>query len=159
MNEIIGSEGDIEWWQMGIRAFIVFFAAIVIVRVGDRRIFGKNAAIDIVLGIILGSVLSRAITGNAPFFPALFASVVLMVLHWVLAKMAFNSERFGWLVKGCEKQLIKDGVLLKDAMKSSQITENDLYEVVRQSKMEDLSKIKNAYIERNGNISLIPFEK
>lgn len=66
--QIIGAENDIKWWQMAIRAFIVFLVAIVLIRIGNKRIFGKYSSFDIVLGIILGSILSRAITGNLLFF-------------------------------------------------------------------------------------------
>lgn len=69
-RHIIGPDSNaINWWQMCIRGVLIFCIALLLVRVGDRRIFNKNAAFDIVLSIILGSVLSRAITGNAPFVP------------------------------------------------------------------------------------------
>lgn len=154
-EDLLGTQDDIAWWQMGIRAVIVFLSALLILRSGDRRIFGKNAAFDIVLGIILGSVLSRAITGNAPFGPAIFASVVLMGLHWILAYFAYHFPKFGKLVKGREIQLMKGGNLEKKAMGQTNITEHDLEEACRQNSVETLKDVKDAFIERSGNISII----
>ena len=152
----LGSE-SLTWWQMAIRAVVVFFVALIIVRIGNHRIFGKQAAFDIVLGIIYGSVLSRAITGNSPFFPTLVAAVVLVLLHKSLASMAYFSDfGFGDFIKGKPVLLIKEGELLQEALKKNSVTHNDLKEALRSSGTEDdLSKIKTAYLERSGKISVI----
>lgn len=152
LDTVLGQKDQIEWWQMGVRAVIIFIVALIIIRAGDRRIFGKTAALDIVLGIILGSVLSRAITGNAPFCPAIFASIVLMDPHWLVAYLAFHFHSFGKLIKGREIQLVRFGNIEKEAMAKTKITEHDLAEAWRQNSIEDILKVRNAYIERNGNI-------
>lgn len=157
-NTALGLDsGDLTWWQMSIRAVIVFAVALIIVRLGNNRIFGKSTAFDIVLGIIYGSVLSRAITGNSPFFPTLVAAFVLVVLHTILAVVAYHSNfGFGNFVKGKPSILIKDGEVQRDALKWNSITENDLEEAIRKSGCEpDLSKVKTAYLERSGDISII----
>lgn len=42
---VIGSDSDtITWWQMSIRAVIIFFYLLILIRVGSKRIFGKNTA-------------------------------------------------------------------------------------------------------------------
>ena len=145
------------WWQMGIRGLVVFLLALIMVRYGDHRIFSKSTALDIVLGIILGSLLSRAITGNAPFYGTMFTAVLLVSFHWVLAQASFHIRGFGKYVKGKDTQLIKDGQLLWKAMEREKISLNDLCEACRKNKMEDLGQIKNAYFERSGEISVIPF--
>ncbi|MEQ9549584.1 MAG: hypothetical protein RIM23_08200 [Coleofasciculus sp. G3-WIS-01] len=53
-------------WQMGLRAAVIYGTALIMVRViGDRRFIGKYAAMDLLLGVVLGSTLSRAINGAA----------------------------------------------------------------------------------------------
>ncbi|MEJ8802840.1 DUF421 domain-containing protein [Pontibacter sp. H249] len=152
----IGVE-SLNWWQMALRAIVVFFAALAIIRIGNHRIFGKNTAFDIVLGIIYGSVLSRAITGNSPFWPTIFAAFTLVILHKMLAVMAFHSSfGFGNVIKGKPKELVKDGELQKDVMRSSSVTENDIKEALRNSgHRPDISSIHRAYLERSGDISII----
>ncbi|GAB3537423.1 DUF421 domain-containing protein [Pontibacter brevis] len=149
--------GDLTWWQMSVRAVVVFFAALLILRIGNHRIFGKNSAFDIVLGIIYGSILSRAITGNSPFVPTLAAALVLVLLHKGLAIAAYHSNfGFGNLIKGQRVKLVDDGDLKRDAMRDNSVTENDLEEAVRKSgSRAEISKIKYAYLERSGEISVI----
>ncbi|MBK0404347.1 DUF421 domain-containing protein [Adhaeribacter sp. BT258] len=160
LNTLIGPDSkDILWWQMGVRGILVFLLTLFMVRYGDRRIFSKSTALDLVLAIILGSILSRAITGNSPFFATLFTALLLVGFHWLLAMTSFHIKGFGKYVKGRETQLIKDGNLLWNKMEQEKISLNDLYEACRKSKMQDLTNVKDAFFERSGDISLIPFGK
>jgi len=156
IRDIIGPDSNaIAWWQMVIRGIITFIFTLVLVRAGDKRIFGKTAALDIVLGIILGSILSRAITGNAPFFGALITSAVMVTFHWLLAKWSCYSK-IGQIVKGNEQQLVKNGEIQHDEMNKRQITDNDLYEAMRlNGKTLKLEEVEAAYLERSGDISII----
>lgn len=157
-NHLFGiSEQSLTWYQMSLRAVGVFFAALAIIRIGSHRVFGKNTAFDIILGIIYGSVLSRAITGNSPFWPTLTAALTLVLLHKLLAMMAFNSKSgFGNLIKGKPHELVKDGKLQWEVMRSNSVTENDIKEALRNAGHKaDVSNIYRAYLERNGDISII----
>jgi uncharacterized membrane protein YcaP (DUF421 family) len=151
---------DINFWQMSLRAVIVFILSVVMIRIGHKRFMGRNTAMDVMLGIVFGSIASRAITGNAPFFPALAASLTLVLMHWVFSFIAFHWGAFGNAVKGTKNLLIRDGELVREEMKKSHITEDDLSEALRNKGEEpDFKRVKSAHLERNGNISLIMGEK
>lgn len=141
--------------QMGLRALVVYLIAIVIVRLADKRFFGKHTALDVILGFMLGSILSRAITGNSPFFPTLGAALALVIVHWGFAVGAFHWSRFGTLVKGTARQLVRDGQIQWDQMKAGQISREDLLGAVRVEGGEDLDQVDAAYLERSGDISVI----
>lgn len=146
--------------QMALRALIVYVATLAMVRVGEKRFLGKNTAFDVILGIVLGSVVSRAVTGQSPFFPTLAAGFVLVTLHWIFAALAFRSDWFGTLVKGHVRMLVEDGEIRWDAMQESHISEQDLQEALRrQAQIEDVSRVKAARLERSGEISALPMEK
>jgi uncharacterized membrane protein YcaP (DUF421 family) len=141
---------------MSLRAVLIFFYGLLLVRFAGKRVFGKNTSFDIVLGVILGSILSRALTGNAPFIPALIAATVLVLLHKLIAAVAFRSPGFGHVVKGTEDPLIENGKILWRQMKKNSFTEHDLKEALRSSGgVVDLSGVKAAYLERSGDISVI----
>lgn len=159
LNWLIGLSLDnkeLSVMQMSVRAAVVFVAAIIMIRIGDKRFMGKNTALDVMLGIIFGSVVSRAITGNAPFFQTLVAALVLVLLHWSISFIAFRWGTFGDMVKGKKRLLINEGEILWENMKKSHITENDLQEALRNNGNEtEIGEVKSAYLERNGNISII----
>ena len=78
--------------QISLRGIIVFFAALVIVRCGDRRFLSQKTAFDAVLGFILASMLARAVNGTAAFLPTLGGGFVLVMLHRVLAYWSRRSH-------------------------------------------------------------------
>ena len=92
LENVFGKEGELEWWQMALRAAIVFLIMVVIVRLGGHRAFAEWSAFDIVVSIMLGSILSRAITGNAPFLGTLVAGFVLILCHRLVGLASQKSD-------------------------------------------------------------------
>ena len=160
VERVLGLGADaLSAWQMAVRAVIVYAAALTMVRLGEKRFLGKSTAFDVILGVILGSVVSRAITGQSPFFPTLAAGFVLVGLHWVLAWAAFRSDWFGRLVKGTPRTLVQDGEIRWDAMRASHVSDDDLRSALRsQGGVEAPEAVKAARLERSGKISVLPRE-
>jgi uncharacterized membrane protein YcaP (DUF421 family) len=143
--------------QMALRALIIYMAGVALVRLGKKRFLGKNTAFDVLLAIMLGSLLARAINGSAPFFETLGAAFVLVSLHWLFAAGAFHSERFSRLIEGTARTIIRDGEMQEEVMRKSQITEQDLLEALRSNAhLTDPQEVQVAYLERSGDISIIP---
>jgi uncharacterized membrane protein YcaP (DUF421 family) len=164
MNEILDvlggalglDEARLGAGQMTLRAVVVFVFAVAIVRAGHKRFLGRSTAFDLVLGFVLGSVLSRAITGNAPFGPTLVAGAALVGLHWLLAAAAFHSHRVGVLVKGRPREVVRAGELDSAAMRRAHLTRDDLLEALRlEAGLDDPRAVELAMLERNGDVSVL----
>jgi len=143
--------------QVCLRGIIVFAAGIVMLRCADKRFLSKMTALDAILGLILASMLARAINGSAPFLPTLVGGFVLVLLHRACCKVAAHWERFGGWVKGHADLLICNGQVNFDAMRANDLTERDLLEELRQhGHVKSPSEVDEAYIERSGEISVVP---
>ena len=142
-------------WQMGLRAAVIYVAALIMVRMADdRRFVGKYAAFDVILSIIFGSTLSRAINGNSAFFESIFAGFVLVVMHWLFSTIAFRSTKFERYIKGKPKVLIENGQLCHKTMQNCHITREDLVSTLRlKCQTGELTQVQTACLERNGDIS------
>ena len=148
--------GDLRWWQMVLRGLLIYVLLLVLVRVGNKRFMGKESAFDLVLAIMLGSVASRGITGNAPFVPVLATMVGLVAMHWSFAALTFHTHRLGEWIKGRSRLLIQAGQFQHTGLRHSHITENDLREALRvQLHDDDLQAVREARLERNGQISFV----
>lgn len=151
------SANDLAIGQIVLRAILVFLVWLIIVRLADRRLLGKYSAFDVVLAVMLGSVLSRAINGSAPLWGTLAAAAVLVIMHWVLSFLSFRWHVFGHLVKGLPRTLILDGKVNEDELRRNFITSHDLSEMLRlQGRIDDPAQARLATLERNGQISAIP---
>lgn len=140
--------------HMAVRAVVVYVAALTMARLGERRFLSKSSPFDVILAIILGSVVSRAITGSSPFFPTLVAGIVVVGVHQVFAIASFRFSGFGKVIKGRPRVLVRDGEIQWDAMGRSHISENDLRGALRsQAHMDDLSRVEEARLERSGELS------
>jgi uncharacterized membrane protein YcaP (DUF421 family) len=109
---------------------------------------------------MLGSIMSRAIDGSTPFFTTMLAGAVLLGLHWLFAVLAYKTSWFGSYVKGERVLLIEDGEIQREGMRQAKITHNDLTQAIRlNTNQTDPSKVKLAYLERDGQISITPFKR
>src|SRR4029077_12880482 len=100
---------DLSFLQISLRGIIVFFATLVVMRLGHKRSLARKTPFDAVLLVILASVLARAINGNSSFFATLGGGFVLVLLHRLLALTAYHSHRFGILLKGQSETIIENG--------------------------------------------------
>ena len=142
------------WWQETMRAGIVFVVGLLLLRLSGLRTFSRYAPIDTIVTIVIGSNLSRAMTGSAPFVPTLAASLVLVLLHRALASAALHVPQLGRLLKGAPRPLIVEGDLLHASLRKEAITQEDLHEALRLKGLHDFGQIRTATLERNGQISL-----
>ena len=143
--------------QMVLRAVLTFVVTVAAVRLGHKRMFGKATAFDLVVAIMLGSVMSRAITNTTGLLATWLAGLVLIVLHRLMAALAVRSHRFGSLVKGHPVLLVEDGELRRAATREGGISRLDLDQALREQGSEpDLSRVRLAYLERDGSISVVP---
>lgn len=142
---------------MALRTVIVYAVTLVLVRLGSRRLLAKPSAFDVIVAIMVGSIMSRAINGSAPFAPTLIAGAVLLLMHWVFAALAVRMHWFSAALKGSRIALVRDGKVLTDGMQRASITDEDLAEALRlQMHDEDPSNVQVAYMERSGDISVVP---
>jgi uncharacterized membrane protein YcaP (DUF421 family) len=142
-------------FQIGARAVVVYVAGLVIVRLGKSRLVGRVSGLDILVGFMLGSLLSRGINGSASLSGTAMASAALVATHWVFTRLAARWHAFGDLTKGHAVELVRDGVPLEKNMLASHISEHDLVEALRLHGVADAAKVAHAFKERNGDISVI----
>ncbi len=147
---------DLTFVQISLRGVVVFIATLVMIRLGHKRSLSRKTAFDAVLLVILASVLSRAINGSAAFFATLGGGLVLVLLHRLLAFIAFHSHWFGCLIKGLPEVILEDGDFVLSTMHRNHISTHDVEEDMRLSLHDDdISKVKKARVERSGDISFI----
>lgn len=148
---------DLNFGQIALRGVIVFIVALTMVRLGDKRFISKKTAFDAILGFILASMLARAVNGSAAFWPTLAGGFVLVALHRVIAFLSRRSHAFGNLVKGTSDPVIRDGKVITASLRRNDMSEADLLEDLRlNGNVEDVKEVKAAYIERNGDTSVVP---
>ncbi|MBX9652854.1 DUF421 domain-containing protein [bacterium] len=144
-------------YQIVARAVLIYIVGLFVIRIGKGRLVGRVTGIDILVGMILGSLLSRGITGHASLTGTTAASLGIILAHWVITWIGARWHRFGDLTKGHAVQIVGEGKVLLNRMKECHISLHDLSEAARLQGVSELSEIRHAFKERNGDISIIKY--
>jgi uncharacterized membrane protein YcaP (DUF421 family) len=149
-------EGTPTTAQFCARALLLFFYGLLCIRIAGRRTFSNLSPLDIIVAIVVGSNISRAMTGKAPFVPALIATLLVVVLHRLVAMATVRSNVLAKFVKGTATVVVREGVIDRDAMRSHQLSDDDLLEGLRMEQTPSVEKVALATVERGGKISVVP---
>ncbi|MDB5233772.1 MAG: hypothetical protein JWR44_765 [Hymenobacter sp.] len=142
--------------QMAVRMVVVFFVALVLLRITGKRIFAANTSFDIVVKIMLGAVLSRAVVAASPFWGTLLAGLVLVALRQLLAWASFHSRFVGRLVKGSSDVVVEHGEIKTETLARNNLSREDLIVGLREhGGVETLDEAETVRLERDGSISVV----
>ena len=155
LADLFGTTAQVSALQECARAVLIFAYGLLLIRVAGRRVFGRWSALDIIVSIIVGSNLSRALTGSAPLFGTILATTLLMLLHLVFAHLAARSRFLSRLFEGAPIALSEEGRLSENAQRRHAISEADLNEALRQSGLEHLGEANRITLEPSGRLTVI----
>jgi uncharacterized membrane protein YcaP (DUF421 family) len=159
--DIFGVENHLTTAQEGARAVLIFVYGLVLLRLCGPRLFGHWSALDIVISIMVGSALARAMTGSAPLIGTMVAAAVMAFLHVVLAHWVARSNRAAHVVEGKAVTLIDHGRIDHAARKRSKISEADIREALRQRGIdgeEKAANVKRMTLEPSGSLSVVKID-
>lgn len=144
------------FYQMVMRALLIYFIAIFLIRFGKRRVLQPNSPFDIIFIIIIGNILADAIVGSWPFFECIGIMLLLFAVHSGVSALTYYVEPAETLFEGTPYFLITNGTIDHEMLRECHITQNDLISAVRRHAHTDsLQDVKHAILETNGDISII----
>ena len=156
IHNLFGEGKNLSSLQMGCRAFVMFFIALSLIRLAGMRTFGIKSAFDNCIIIMLGAVLSRAVTGDSAFVPTVAAAIVLVAVHKILGMLSVNNKTISHIVKGKPVSIYKEGVLNTKNLKKCDLSYGDIMEEVRVKLNTNLlDNVEEIFMERTGKISII----
>ena len=157
LDSIFGIEADkLKTVHVLSRTVVIYIVGIALVRIGSKRFVGKMTAFDFILAIIIGSLLSRAITRSDLFLKLILSALLLIIIHWIFSILSVKFTRFGDVIKGTEKIIVENGEIKWEALKSSNLSEHDLIQSLRlNTNSGNIKNVKIARLERNGEISFV----
>jgi uncharacterized membrane protein YcaP (DUF421 family) len=154
--KIFGEGKELNALQMSSRGIVMFFIALILIRLAGRRSFGIRTPLDNIITISLGAIMSRAVVGASAFLPVVVCCFVIVLLHRGFGWLIVRYKAFGRLIEGDKIPLFEAGKLIKPNLERGLICEEDMMQGVRKSALtEDLQAIEKVYMERNGEISAI----
>lgn len=156
LQDLFSTRVELNILQMSIRALVVFLFCVILIRISGRRSFGFGAPFDMIILMLLGSILSRAISGTAPFFPVLASSFAICALHRLLGMLMLKFPSWEAFFKGKKLLLYQNNKFNHKNMSYSLISDQDIQdELAHCPHIDSLDEVSEIYILGNGKLSFI----
>ena len=144
------------WWAFVLRACIVYFILLLLIRASGKRTMGQFTPFDMLLVVLLGNAVQNALLGqDASVGGGLLLATTLLLLNWLVGLVSARSARMEALVEGVPVLLARDGQVYKDVLRRELISRADFDKAMRESGVEDIEDIRMAVLETNGHITLV----
>jgi len=160
-TDVFGLQNNLSTAQEGARAVLIFVYGLTLLRLSGPRMFGHWSALDIVISIMVGSALARAMTGSAPLLGTMVAAAIMTFLHVVLAHWVARNEAVARLIEGKAVTLIDHGCIDDQARKRVKISDADLREALREHGIDgetNADNVKRMTLEPSGKLSVVKID-
>jgi uncharacterized membrane protein YcaP (DUF421 family) len=151
---------DTPFLEIIVRGSVMYLALTILLRIVLKRQTGTLGMTDLLLITLLADASQNAMAGEYRSLPDGIVLVATIIFwNYFLDWLTVKSEWFERLIEPPPLPLVKRGKLLRRNMRRELITEAELLGKLREQGVEDLSKVKLANIESDGQISLIQYEE
>jgi len=143
-----------------LRGILIYCFLLLILRIMGKRSLADTTTFDLVVLLIISEVTQQAMVNSDNSLTAaaiLITTLLGMDLLLTLLKSAF--KMFEKVVEGLPLIIVDHGKPLKERMDKTKVDESDVMQAARTSMgLERMEQVKYAVLEKDGSISIIPFE-
>jgi uncharacterized membrane protein YcaP (DUF421 family) len=154
VEELFGGAGGLGW--VAAKAVLLFVVAVLGLRLGERRTVAQLRAFDVAVAVAIGAIIGRTATAaSTSFLTGAVALVTLLVAHRLVA-FARRSPRFARAIDHPPRVLVANGRLQEREITKVGLTHADVYMLLRQHEIDDLSQVGYLLYEPLGRTTLVP---
>jgi len=144
-----------------IRGIIIYLFLLLVFRIMGKRSLSETTMFDLLVLLIISEVTQQAMvnTDNSLTAAAILITT-LLGLDLILSLLKKPFKMFEKIVEGTPLIIVDHGKPLKDRMSKTNVDEEDVMQAARANQgLEKIEQVKYAVLEKDGTISIIPFEK
>jgi uncharacterized membrane protein YcaP (DUF421 family) len=147
---------DASLFESFVRGTVVYFAVLAMMRFARKRQLGSIGLTDVLLLVLISECVSQALNAKANSVANGVAAVAaLLFWDFVLDWAGYRSKWVRRILEHKPVPLVTDGRPLAEHMKAERITQDELDSCLRMNGVGDLSRVKCARLESNGEMSVV----
>jgi uncharacterized membrane protein YcaP (DUF421 family) len=136
-----------------LRAVIVYFALVALVRVAGKRELAQLNPFDLVVLLTLSNTVQNAIIGDDNTVSGgLIGAATLIGVNYLVVRFLYGHERLERLVEGDPDVLIENGQVLHDRLRKELIMLPELEVAAHKQGFASLADVDRAVLEPGGTI-------
>jgi uncharacterized membrane protein YcaP (DUF421 family) len=145
------------WWEIIIRATVVYLFVIIGLRLTGRRALGQLNTPDVVLVLIIANAVQNAMLGpDTSLVGGLIAAGTLLAVNAVTTQLRARNRQAAKFFEGSPIILINHGRLIEENMRRESIGREELAEVLHEHGLENAAQAKMCILEVDGSLSVVP---
>jgi uncharacterized membrane protein YcaP (DUF421 family) len=145
--------------EIFLRGSVTYLALFLMLRFILKREAGTVGITDLLVVVLLADAAQNALADD---YTSITDGILLVgtILFWsyFLDWLGYRFPRVQRLIRPAPLPLVRNGRMLKQNMRKEFITDDELYSMLREQGVDDLTRVKAAYIEGDGVISVITNE-
>ncbi|WPO00261.1 DUF421 domain-containing protein [Pseudomonas sp. MUP55] len=143
-----------------LRAAAIYLVLMILFKVAGRRSLAELTTFDLVLLMVIGEATQQALLGDDfSLTNAVLVIVTLIAIDIGLSLIKQRSRWFSRLLDGGPTVVVEQGRVLHERLKRARLDEDDILEAARSAQgILEIKQIRFAILERNGKISVIPYD-
>ncbi len=139
-----------------LRAAIMYFLAMIMIRLLGKRALGELGALDFVVMTGVGhTVVSVALDKSIPFYEGIIILATLAVLEYTMNYLSLKSQKISQLLTGKPIVLIEDGIVVRENLAREKFNVDDLLQELRKKGVADLDQVHKGILEACGGFSVV----
>ena len=147
------------WWEFVLRAVVVYFLLLAMLRLSGKRTVGQFTPFDLLVVVLLGTAVQNSLIGeDYSLLGGLILAATLIACNWLVGFASARSQRVDDLVEGCPVLLARDGQLFDAVLRRQNINARDVDEALRDNGLSDVSRAALVTLEVDGTITVVPRE-
>lgn len=154
---------DADLWEPGqplsqvvVRAVLVYVLLLVLLRISRRRHVGERSPTELLTMLLLAGTFGPALTAfDASLVTCAVAAMTLLAMNSLVAWLTFRSRTAERLLIGGPDLLIRGGKLDPHVVHKERMTDQEIGQALRQAGVEAVQDVERAYVEPDGDITVI----
>lgn len=143
-----------------LRATVVYFVVLAMVRMSGKRTVGQFTPFDLLVVVLLGTAVQNSLIGeDVSLLGGLILAGTLIALNWLVGFATSRSRTLDRLAEGTPVLVGRDGQLFESAMRRENLSHQDIEEALRDNGLADVSGAAMITLEVDGTITVIPRKK
>lgn len=146
--------------EIFVRGSATYIALFILLRLVLKRQTGAVSVTDVLVIVLIADAAQNGMAGDyKSIADGLLLVSTLIFWNLVFEFLAFYFEPFRRLVHPAPVPLIKDGEKIRKNMRAELINDAELESLLRENGVSDISEVKIACIEGDGQISICTYEQ
>ncbi len=143
-----------------LRAAAIYLVLMVLFKIVGRRSLAELTTFDLVLLMVIGEATQQALLGDDfSLTNAVLVIITLIAIDIGFSLVKLRSRWFSRVLDGEPTLVVEHGKVLHERLKRARMDESDILEAARSAQgIVQIEQIQFAILERNGKISVIPYQ-